>query len=411
MLPTASWHGGDWPGTSCTPSPRVAGSPRWTPGPRGGRGWRDRGGAACRDRDGPGSTATEEEPTMTDHRAVRERLVHHWPRNSPLRPLPAEAWTRQRPTYQGARPALIEAALTRAQGRPAGNWFVFGASGAVRRDRPCGVTVAGVELVAWRDERGCLIVGPGACPHLGAPLAQGAVDCGQLVCRWHGLRVGSRGGGGWRALPAHDDGVLAWVRLDAAGGEPPLARPVVPARPPLSRSVHAVATLTGVCEPEDIVANRLDPWHGAWFHPYSFGRLSVLSAPPEVPAEAAGGPAAAGADDRFVVAVTFRVLPGFGVPVRAEFTCPAPRTVVMRITEGEGAGSVVETHATPLGRGPDGRPRTMVTEAVVAHSERPGFTLARHAAPALRPAIRRAALRLWRDDLAYAERRYQLRSA
>jgi hypothetical protein len=51
------------------------------------------------------------------------------------------------------------------------------------------------------------------------------------------------------------------------------------------------------------------------------------------------------------------------VPVRAEFTCPDSRTIVMHITEGEGAGSVVETHATPLGLGGDGRPRTTVTEA------------------------------------------------
>jgi hypothetical protein len=28
--------------------------------------------------------------------------------------------------------------------------------------------------------------------------------------------------------------------------------------------------MTGVCEPEDVVANRLDPWYGVWFHPYSF---------------------------------------------------------------------------------------------------------------------------------------------
>jgi Domain of unknown function (DUF5914) len=35
---------------------------------------------------------------------------------------------------------------------------------------------------------------------------------------------------------------------------------------------------------------------------------------------------------------------------------------------------------------------------------------ARAAAPALRPIMRRAAARLWRDDLPYAERRYQLRS-
>jgi phenylpropionate dioxygenase-like ring-hydroxylating dioxygenase large terminal subunit len=332
----------------------------------------------------------------------------------PLQPLSAQSWTRQRPTYAEARPAIIEAAVKRAQARPSGNWYVLGASRAVRPGRPHGVTVAGTELVAWRDSAGKLVVGPGACPHLGAPLSAAAVDCGALVCRWHGLRiggrgsvggqgsVGGRGGAGWRPLPAYDDGVLAWVRLDAAGGEPPTDAPVLSARPPLSHSVQAVANLTGVCEPEDVVANRLDPWHGAWFHPYFFSRLAVLSAPAEV--------AVADEDDRFDVSVTFRVSPGLGAPVRAEFSCPEPRTVVMRITDGEGTGSVVETHATPLGRGPDGRPRTAVTEAVVAHSPRPGFALARAAAPALRPVISRAAGRLWRDDLAYAERRYWLRA-
>jgi hypothetical protein len=65
-------------------------------------------------------------------------------------------------------------------------------------------------------------------------------------------------------------------------------------------------------------------------------------------------------DDRvLVVDVTFRLSRMWGVPVRAEFTCPDSRTIVMRITEGEGMGSVVETHATPLGLGADGRPRTM----------------------------------------------------
>ncbi|MDT7642279.1 MAG: hypothetical protein QOC83_6567, partial [Pseudonocardiales bacterium] len=91
-------------------------------------------------------------------------------------------------------------------------------------------------------------------------------------------------------------------------------------------------------------------------------------------------------------------------------SCPEPRTVLMRIVEGEGAGSVVETHATPLGTGPDGAPRTAVVEATLAHSARTGFAVARAAAPLLRPLIRRAAARLWRDDLAYAERRYALRA-
>ena len=330
-----------------------------------------------------------------------ERLLARWPRNWPLRPVPKAEWARQEPTYAGARPALIGAAVKRAQARPSGNWFVVAASREIRGDRPFGATVAGTEIVAWRDAGGRLIMGPGACPHLGAPLAQAAVDCGTLVCRWHGLRLGGDGSG-WRTLPAYDDGVLAWVRLDAAGGEEPMEAPAVPARPPRATSVDAVATLTGVCEPEDIVANRLDPWHGAWFHPYSFSRLSVLAVPGEADV--------AERDDRFIVSVTFRVAPGLGVPVRAEFSCPEPRTVVMRIVEGEGEGSVVETHATPRGRGADGRPRTAVIEAVIAASGRRGFALAAAAAPALRPVMRRAAARLWRDDLAYAERRYWLRT-
>ncbi|WP_265693391.1 DUF5914 domain-containing protein, partial [Streptomyces griseolus] len=91
-------------------------------------------------------------------------------------------------------------------------------------------------------------------------------------------------------------------------------------------------------------------------------------------------------------------------------TAPGPRTVVMRITDGEGAGSVVETHATPLTAPGAAEPRTAVVEAVVAASDRRGFALARAAAPLLRPLMRGTAGRLWRDDLAYAERRWALRS-
>ena len=160
--------------------------------------------------------------------------------------------------------------------------------------------------------------------------------------------------------------------------------------------MHAVTRLVGVCEPLDIIANRLDPWHGAWYHPYSFARLEVLTTPTE---EA----------DRFLVAVTFRI-GRMGVPVVAEFTSPEARSIVMRIVDGEGTGSVVETHATPTGLGPDGRPRTEVIEAVIATSDRSGFKRALRARPLISPLMRYAAARLWRDDMAYAERRYQLRA-
>ncbi|GGS93807.1 DUF5914 domain-containing protein [Streptomyces chromofuscus] len=311
------------------------------------------------------------------------------------------AWTRQRPTWREARPAVIAAALKRAQARPSGNWYVVGATGDVPRDRPLARTVAGREVVVWRDREGRLVAGPGSCPHLGAPLADSPVRCGTLICHWHGLSLDGRPAAGWEPLPAHDDGVLVWVRLDDVGGEAPRAAPVVPARPALAGALHSVYTGIGICEPEDVVANRLDPWHGAWFHPYSFVDLTVVDAP---------GVAAAGDGDGFAVDVSFKVAGRLVVPVRAVFTAPEPRTVVMRIEEGEGVGSVVETHATPLGPDDRGRPRTAVIEAVVAASDRRGFAVARAMAPVLRPLVRAAAGRLWRDDLAYAERRRLLRS-
>ncbi|WP_297593497.1 DUF5914 domain-containing protein [Mycobacterium sp.] len=313
----------------------------------------------------------------------------------PLQVIPRVLWADQRPTYRDAQPAIIEAALRRSQHRPTGNWYAFAASRQLVGGRPFGARVAGVEVVAWRDEQHRLCVGPRSCPHLGADLATGKVHRGALVCRWHGLTLDGRAREfGWSPLPGHDDGTLVWVRLDAVGREAPLELPVIPDRP-TGDTLAAVARMDGVCEPIDIIANRLDPWHGAWFHPYSFTRLEVLTTPTEHA-------------DRFLVAVTFR-MGRLGVPVVAEFSCPEARTIVMRIVDGEGSGSVVETHATPIGLGLDGRPRTAVLEATIAHSGRPGFKRASRLAPLITPLMRVASSRLWRDDLAYAERRYQVR--
>ncbi|MFC4949466.1 DUF5914 domain-containing protein [Pseudonocardia sp. GCM10023141] len=316
-------------------------------------------------------------------------------RINPLRRLRRPEWAQQRPTWGAAKPALIDAALDRAIARDPGGWFVLAGGREIRPGRAFGRIVAGREVVAWRDAGGGLHAGPGACPHLGAALCDAPVRDGRLVCRWHGLALDGRARPGWAPFPVHDDGVLAWVRLDDVG-ETPTAAPVLGPRP-TGATLDAVATVIGRCEPRDVLANRLDPWHGVWLHPYSFASLRVLTAP---------SPAA----DRFLVEVTFAVSRRLGVPVRAEFTCPDARTITMEIVDGEGAGSVIETHATPLRPGTDGRPRTAVIEAVVAHSDRPGFGHARHVAAALRPLIASGARRLWRDDIAYAERRYALRS-
>ncbi len=312
----------------------------------------------------------------------------------PIARIPQPRENRMAPTWRLAKPARIAAALAVAQRQNSGGWYVVGASSDVGAEASVARTIAGREIVLWRNSAGELVAGPGACPHLGALMDNCPVVEGTMYCRWHGLALTQQGDPTWRPFAALDDGVLLWVRLPTEG-EQPTEAPAVPVRPPLGRSVSAVIAHPGVCEPQDVIANRLDPWHGSWFHPYAFSHLVVDDETSD--------------DHRLVVDVTFRLSRTWGVPVRAVFTCPDTRTIVMHITEGEGTGSVVETHATPLGTDERGRPLTMVTEATIAYSERPGFAAARWLSPLLRPAIRRTARQLWVDDLAYAERRYALR--
>jgi hypothetical protein len=287
------------------------------------------------------------------------------------------------PAWREAKPQFIARALARATALPSGGWYVLGDSRALAQ-RPQGFQVDGRELVAWRTPAGELRVGPATCPHLGGDLSGGHVDAdGCVVCPWHGLALGGRSHASWQVLPAFDDGVLCWVRLD---GDPATERPVLTGRPDLF--VASVIRLDARCDPEDVIANRLDPWHGTHLHPHSFGRLRVLSAE----------------TDEIQVEVTYLVAGRVPVTVEASFTSPEPRTIVMTITGGEGRGSVVETHATPVAPG-----HTVVTEATLVTSERPGFRFAPRFAPAIRWAANVAARRLWEDDRVYAERRYELR--
>jgi len=312
----------------------------------------------------------------------------------PLQRLPQPDEHALRSTWRAATPRRIGEALDCSQRRDPSGWYVAGASTDVG-DRSVVRTLAGREVALWRGAEGRPHAGPGACPHLDARLHGCVIDGDDVLCRWHGMALPREAGRGWREYPAHDDGVLFWVRLPTPGEELSNA-PKLPERPPLEASIAAVIALPAACEPRDIIANRLDPWHGAWFHPYAFSHLTVDEA--------------ASTTERLVVDVAFRLGRTWGVPVRAEFTTPDARTIVMRITEGEGAGSVVETHATPLAPGPDGRPRTMMTEATIAYSERPGFRAARAVGRGIVPLIRRTARALWVDDLAYAERTYAVRA-
>jgi isorenieratene synthase len=282
-----------------------------------------------------------------------------------------------------ANPRLIQAHLDRALAMPTGGWHAIDASRAIGQ-RPRPYEIAGLELVAWRTD-GALRVAPDACPHMGARLSDGHVRDGRLVCPWHGLELGEGRHGAWCPLEAFDDGVLAWVRLSEPGEEP-TARPLLSPRP--ETFIDSVMRREAACEPRDVVANRLDPWHGVYYHPHTFKRLRVIGI----------------LEDRLLVRVVYGLSDRLGIEVDATFHCPDARTITMTIVDGEGTGSVVETHATPLDEG-----RTAILEATLATSDRPGFRGAIRAAGLIRPFILRAQRKLWAEDAAYAERTFALR--
>jgi isorenieratene synthase len=298
-----------------------------------------------------------------------------------LPPMEAES---SLPDWKQADPAWIEKALAHALARPGGGWVAVDAARRIT-DRPRRYRIAGRDWVAWRD-RGRAHLAPDACPHMGASLEGACNERGKLVCPWHGLRLGPEGHADWQLTPTHDDGLLLWARL--LDEETPTETPILPPRPP--RFLDAVLRHEASCDTQDILANRLDPWHGAHYHPYSFGRLQVIEQ----------------LEDEITVRVVYRVAGPYGVEVDARFHCPDPRSIVMTILRGEGEGSVVETHATPIQPG-----RSAVVELTLASSDHPRFwSLAEPLAPLLRPLVRRAAQRLWVDDAAYAERRHRLRT-
>jgi nitrite reductase/ring-hydroxylating ferredoxin subunit len=68
-----------------------------------------------------------------------------------------------------------------------GEWTPLLAEADLEAGKPQRVEADGVGLVLLRDGDDVLAVGE-FCPHLSAPMVDGWLDRGQLVCPWHGSR-------------------------------------------------------------------------------------------------------------------------------------------------------------------------------------------------------------------------------
>ena len=204
--------------------------------------------------------------------------------------------------------------------------------------------------------------GPGLLPAPGADLATGKIECGGLICPWHGLRLEGGREFGWKPLPAHDDGVLVWVRLDKVGGEEPLDAPVLPKRPAGDR-LAAVTRLEGSASRATSSPTGSTPGMGP-------GSIRTRSRS----WRSSGAPVDADDDsDVFLVAVTFH-LGRVGVPVIAEFTVRS-RGPSSCTSSTERCGQRRGDPRHPDRARPRRPARTAVIEAVIAQSDRPGSSI------------------------------------
>lgn len=72
-------------------------------------------------------------------------------------------------------------------------WYVAAMSDEIGSDKPLGRTICNSPLVFWRNQRGEVHAVEDFCPHRGAALSIGYVEQGELVCGYHGLRMGEDG--------------------------------------------------------------------------------------------------------------------------------------------------------------------------------------------------------------------------
>lgn len=75
---------------------------------------------------------------------------------------------------------------------PLNTWYVACTPDEIT-DKPFARQICGIRLVFFRNEQNKVVALEDFCPHRGAPLSLGFVENGQLVCGYHGLRMGDDG--------------------------------------------------------------------------------------------------------------------------------------------------------------------------------------------------------------------------
>lgn len=157
------------------------------------------------------------------------------------------------------------------------NWYVLGHSKEIRNGGVHGFKIFGMNLVAFRDESGRVVVMPDSCPHRNAPLSGGRIENGHIVCPYHGWKFDSDGQcvdipglikqtcfkTPLRPLPSQEHREVVYVKISHED----LFDPHIPAH--LSSPKHKTSyySIDIDCNFIDLAENFLDPFHTAILHP------------------------------------------------------------------------------------------------------------------------------------------------
>ena len=117
------------------------------------------------------------------------------------------------------------------------SWYAIAFSSQVEQGKPTSAVIHGQKLALWRSSNGAVIATQDRCPHKGASLSSGTVDCDRLICGYHGWRFkadghcdlipaqASTGSLPRRAqlqqLPCQESQGFVWVWWSQAGLTPP----------------------------------------------------------------------------------------------------------------------------------------------------------------------------------------------
>ncbi len=157
-------------------------------------------------------------------------------------------------------------------------------------EKPLGRQICGERIAFYRDNAGKVAAVEDFCPHRGAPLSLGSIEDGQLVCGYHGLKMGRDGKtlsmpkqrvGGFpcvKSYPVEERYGFVWVWT----GDASLANP--DDIPHLEWAVDKEWAYGGGlyhinCDYKLMIDNLMDLTHETYVHSTSIGQKEIDEAP------------------------------------------------------------------------------------------------------------------------------------